>query len=185
MLEKLKLILGVQDAEQDGVLSFALETVQDEVKNYCHIDEIPTALENIVVRMAADLCRSEGYGQAEKPQTVQSVSRRGCYCQLRQRAGHRRDNRRKIHSGRLLGAAECVSPVKVVTVMFGNHTPRERPWNRLTRIQPPLPAQDIKKELTGSTGPKTALFIRASSVPCQRSATPAHRRTRSRISAGI
>ena len=75
MLEKLKLILGVQDAEQDGVLSFALETVQDEVKNYCHIDEIPTALENIVVRMAADLCRSEGYGQAEKTQTVQSVSR--------------------------------------------------------------------------------------------------------------
>ena len=38
MLEKLKLILGVQDAEQDGVLSFALETVQDEVKNYCHLD---------------------------------------------------------------------------------------------------------------------------------------------------
>lgn len=75
MLENLKMVLGIGDTSQDGVLSFILETIQVEVKNYCNIDEIPAALENIIVRMAADLYRSEGYGQAQKPQTAQSVSR--------------------------------------------------------------------------------------------------------------
>lgn len=77
MLNKLKMILGVkaEDTEKDGVLSFNLETVQDEVKNYCNIDEIPAALENVVVRIAADLYRSEGYGQADAPRVAQSVSR--------------------------------------------------------------------------------------------------------------
>lgn len=77
MLDKLKLILGIkaEDTEKDGVLSFSLETVEDEVKNYCNIDEIPATLENTVVRIAADLCRSEGYGQANAPRVAQSVSR--------------------------------------------------------------------------------------------------------------
>ena len=77
MLEKLKLILGVkaEDTEKDGVLSFSLETAQDEVKNYCNIEEIPAALENIVVRIAADMYRSEGYGQADAPRVAQSVKR--------------------------------------------------------------------------------------------------------------
>ena len=75
MLEKLKMLLGIEDASLDGVLSLVLETVQDQAKNYCNIKEIPTALENITVRMAADLYRSEGYGQAQRPQTAQSVTR--------------------------------------------------------------------------------------------------------------
>ena len=75
MLEKLKMLLGSKDAAQDGVLSFCLETVQDEVKNYCNLEEIPAPLENIIVRMAADLARSEGYGQPQAPQAAKSVSR--------------------------------------------------------------------------------------------------------------
>ena len=75
MLDKLKLLLGIAGEEQDGVLSFVLETVTDMALNYCNLDEIPPRLESIVVRMAADQYRSEGYGQAAAPQTAQSVTR--------------------------------------------------------------------------------------------------------------
>lgn len=75
MLEKLKMILGAQDTENDGVFSFTLESAEQAVKSYCNIEEIPAALENTVVRIAADICRSEGYGQANAPRMAQSVSR--------------------------------------------------------------------------------------------------------------
>ena len=75
MLEKLKMILGMQDTEKDGVLSFTLESAEQAVKGYCHIDEIPAALENTVIRIAADMYRSEGYGQDSAPRVAQSVSR--------------------------------------------------------------------------------------------------------------
>lgn len=74
-LEKLKMLLGVTDASKDGVFSFALETVHEMVKNYCGIEEIPEGLTNTVVRMAADLSRSEGYGSEAAPQTAKSVTR--------------------------------------------------------------------------------------------------------------
>ena len=75
MTQKLKLLLGITGEEQDGVLTFVLDSVTDLVLNYCHLDEIPPRLENIVVRMAADLYRSEGYGQTAAPQAAQSVTR--------------------------------------------------------------------------------------------------------------
>lgn len=74
-LEKLKLLLGEKDASKDDVLSFTLENVHDLIRNYCNIPEVPSALENTAVRMAADLFRSEGYGNAAAPQTAKSVSR--------------------------------------------------------------------------------------------------------------
>ncbi len=75
MTQKLKLLLGITGGEQDGVLSFVLETATGLVLGYCNLDEIPPQLENTVVRMAADLYRSEGYGQAAAPQVAQSVTR--------------------------------------------------------------------------------------------------------------
>ena len=75
MLDKLKLLLGITGEEQDGVLAFVLDSVTDLVLNYCHLDEIPPRLESVVVRMAADQVRSEGYGQTAAPQVAQSVSR--------------------------------------------------------------------------------------------------------------
>ncbi len=74
-LEKLKMLLGATDASKDGVLAFALENVHELVKNYCNITEVPPALENTVVRMAADLYRSEGYGNETAPQAAKSVTR--------------------------------------------------------------------------------------------------------------
>ena len=75
MLEKLKLLLGISGEEQDAVLTFVLDAVTDLVLSYCNLDEIPPRLESVVVRMAADQVRSEGYGQAVAPQTAQSVTR--------------------------------------------------------------------------------------------------------------
>ena len=74
-LTKLKILLGITDELQDGVLSFVLETVREMVLNYCNIDVIPEGLQSTVVRMAADLYRSEGYGQAAAPQVAKSVTR--------------------------------------------------------------------------------------------------------------
>ena len=75
MTDKLKLLLGITGEDRDDILSFALETVTDMALGYCNLDELPPQLENTVVRMAADLYRSEGYGQAAVPQVAQSVTR--------------------------------------------------------------------------------------------------------------
>jgi len=79
MLEKLKLLLGITGNEKDGLLQFVLDTVTDMVKNYCHmaIDEaIPAQLENVVVRMAVDMWRAEGYGnETNSNAEVTSVKR--------------------------------------------------------------------------------------------------------------
>ena len=74
-VDKLKLLLGIKDDTQDDVLEFVIDTVRDEILNYCNLTEIPTALGNVMVRMAADLYRSEGYGNATAPQAAKSVTR--------------------------------------------------------------------------------------------------------------
>lgn len=74
-IEKLKLLLGITDDVKDGILTFTLETVNEMVKNFCNLEEVPEELKNTVVRMAADLYRSEGYGQESAPQFTKSVSR--------------------------------------------------------------------------------------------------------------
>ncbi|MCY9764784.1 phage head-tail connector protein [Paenibacillus alvei] len=75
MLDRLKLALGITGSDKDELLRFVLDTVVDEILNYCNLEELPTRLENIAVRMATDLWRSEGYGSESKPQAVKSISR--------------------------------------------------------------------------------------------------------------
>lgn len=75
MLDQLKLLLGISGEEQDAVLTFVLDAVTDLVLSYCNLDEIPPRLESVIVRMAADQFRSEGYGQTAAPQAAQSVTR--------------------------------------------------------------------------------------------------------------
>lgn len=75
MLDNLRTLLGIVDKDKDGLLQFVLDCVTDQVKAYCNIDEIPTGLERIIVRMAADMYRSEGYGNEVRDGAVKSVSR--------------------------------------------------------------------------------------------------------------
>ncbi|RXM79642.1 hypothetical protein DP144_00050 [Clostridium tetani] len=66
-LEKLKKLLGItlEDNSKDFLLEFALEDVGEIVRNYCHIKEIPEALNNTVLKMAIDMYRNENLGGEE------------------------------------------------------------------------------------------------------------------------
>ncbi|MFB6364252.1 phage head-tail connector protein [Paenibacillus elgii] len=78
-LNKLKPLLGISrdDPSKDEQLVFILETIIQEVKTYCNIKEIPSALENIVVLIAKDFYRSEQAktNPESQPQVVQSIKR--------------------------------------------------------------------------------------------------------------
>ena len=74
MLEKLKILLGIEDNSKDFVLQLTIDIVTDMVLNYCHIKEIPSGLENVVVSMCIDKYRAENYGQENSEGTVKSIS---------------------------------------------------------------------------------------------------------------
>lgn len=78
MLQSLKGLLGIKNNEQDGLLQFVLDDAIERVKNYCNINEIPSGLKHTVVRIAADIYRSESYGEQDtsiRPGVVKSVKR--------------------------------------------------------------------------------------------------------------
>ena len=66
-LEALKPLLGlaVSDTSQDAVLTFILDDVQEVILNYCNLDELPGGLKNTAYRMAMDIYRNEGIGEAD------------------------------------------------------------------------------------------------------------------------
>lgn len=66
-LEKLKKLLGIplESLSKDFLLEFTLENVEQIVKDYCNIKEVPESLNNTVLRMAVDLYRSENLGEEE------------------------------------------------------------------------------------------------------------------------
>lgn len=74
MLEKLKILLGIEDNSKDYVLQLTIDIVTDMVLNYCHIKEIPSGLENIVVSMCIDKYRAENYGQENSEGKVKGIS---------------------------------------------------------------------------------------------------------------
>lgn len=58
-LEKLRLILGIEGAEQDDVLNYLLQSTERTILNYCHIQVLPPELEDVLVEMAADKYRRQ------------------------------------------------------------------------------------------------------------------------------
>lgn len=78
MLANLKMLLGVTGNDKDGLLQFVLDSVINQVRTHCNMDElepIPPGLESIIVRMAVDLWRQEGYGQEAAVMDIKSVKR--------------------------------------------------------------------------------------------------------------
>lgn len=73
-LQTLKMLLGIQDSQQDSLLSFLIDDVKNLINGYCHTDTLPSKLESLVPVMAADLFRRKGYGDPEPPKRIQSVS---------------------------------------------------------------------------------------------------------------
>lgn len=74
MLEKLKILLGIEDNSKDYVLQITIDIVKDMVLNYCNIKEIPSGLESVVIAMCIDKYRAESYGQENSEGTVKSIS---------------------------------------------------------------------------------------------------------------
>lgn len=75
-LKRLKELLGipVEDHKQDAMLQFIIDDVEETVKNYCHITDVPNGLANTCYRMAIDIYRAEGIGRADSPVMVSSIS---------------------------------------------------------------------------------------------------------------
>lgn len=73
-LGTLKMLLGIKDNEQDSLLSFLIDDTVNMILGYCRIDILPRPLESLVPVIAADAYRAKGYGQAESPEVVKSIS---------------------------------------------------------------------------------------------------------------
>ncbi|WMM24052.1 phage head-tail connector protein [Tissierella sp. MB52-C2] len=72
-LEKLKQLLGMKDDSKDFILEFTIEKVEDTIKNYCNIKEIPVELNTTVLSMAIELYRIENFGNEEEGKDVKSI----------------------------------------------------------------------------------------------------------------
>ena len=59
---KLKELLGIEDESRDVILEFVIADVEETIKNYCHVEEMPDGLQNTGYRMAMDLYRNENIG---------------------------------------------------------------------------------------------------------------------------
>ena len=76
-LEKLKSLLGISidDTSKDVLLQFTIEDVEETIKNFCNIDEVPEGLFNTGYRMAIDLYRNENLGDESNPLgSISSIS---------------------------------------------------------------------------------------------------------------
>ena len=73
-LSKLKKYLGIQNADKDDILDFVLEDVEESIRNYCNIKEVPVGLTNTAYRMAMDVYRNENIGEEEEAFMVTSLT---------------------------------------------------------------------------------------------------------------
>ena len=73
-LETLKMLLGIEDDEQDSLLSFLIGDTINLILGYCRLDIMPRQLESLVPKIAADMYRIKGYGDSKSPEVVKSVS---------------------------------------------------------------------------------------------------------------
>lgn len=82
MLAGLKTKLGIQvaDTSKDALLQDALADASTQAMEHCNLladETLPDGLQRVIVSMARDLWRSEGYGQETSPQMVSSISDNG------------------------------------------------------------------------------------------------------------
>ena len=76
-LKKLKALLGITGTEQDGLLTFVLETVEDMVLAYINWDVLPPALENVLLVMCASYYKAAGLGTTQAAAGAVTSVKRG------------------------------------------------------------------------------------------------------------
>ena len=62
-LQKLKLLLGLENDDKDELLLFVIDKVSDMVCNYCNIKQVPKGLENVMLNIGVDFYISESLCQ--------------------------------------------------------------------------------------------------------------------------
>lgn len=72
MFSTFKKLIGKDEDEE--VLLFILNSVEESVLAYCHRQDIPDGLKNTVIRMAVDMYKEERYGATEDTGPVKSIS---------------------------------------------------------------------------------------------------------------
>ncbi len=72
--DRLKKYLGIEDDTKDSILDFIISDVEEMIKNYCNVCDIPEGLLNTSYRMAIDLYRNENIGHEESALCVSSIS---------------------------------------------------------------------------------------------------------------
>lgn len=90
-LERLKQYLGINEEDKDMILQFVISEVEELIRNYCNVDEVPEGLLNTSYRMAADLYRRENVGQEEGGQMVASITEGDTSVSFRQAGTEIRD----------------------------------------------------------------------------------------------
>lgn len=90
-LEVLKQYLGITGPEKDQNLRFVMDEVDELIRNYCHLDEVPEGLLHTSYRMAAEMYRGENVGQEEGTQSVASITEGDTSVSFRQTGTELRD----------------------------------------------------------------------------------------------
>lgn len=61
-LSKVKALLGITTTDQDDVLEFVIQTVEDMILSYINQDTLPPRLENVLIVMCVSYYKSAGLG---------------------------------------------------------------------------------------------------------------------------
>ena len=73
-LAKLKKVLGLQGTDKDDALEFVMEDVEESIRNYCNVKEVPAGLTHTAYRMAMELYRNENVGEEDEALMVTSLT---------------------------------------------------------------------------------------------------------------
>ena len=80
VLQKVYLLLGLNESGQVGdakaeIIEFVYDIVADEVLNYCHLEELPAGLKNVVASMVVDLYRLGDFGRESLSRVPTNIKR--------------------------------------------------------------------------------------------------------------
>lgn len=74
ILRNVKMLLGIADNNSDGIMELLIDDTITAVLAYCRIEVLPYQLMGLIAQMAVRGYRANGYGAAEAPSELKSVS---------------------------------------------------------------------------------------------------------------
>lgn len=74
VLRNVKMLLGIADNASDGILELLIDDTITAALAYCRIEVLPYQLIGLVAQMTVKSYRANGYGTAEAPAEIKSIS---------------------------------------------------------------------------------------------------------------